>query len=148
MSNLNKEPNESSLAQSREQNRSDRLLLFEQFGAVAYGVILQIIPNEKHAQEVLIRLFSDSILDKCKKCAASKIACVVKCSRLAALEFKKLSNFNSNAEENRENTNLSHIIFNLSFRDGYSLDAIAAKFSISKQATLKYIQDYFKTFRK
>jgi hypothetical protein len=33
---------------------SDHLTMYDQYGALAYGVILQIIPNEQLAQEVLV----------------------------------------------------------------------------------------------
>lgn len=148
MSSLKEEANESSLDLSRAKRKSERLLLFEQFGAIAYGIILQIIPNEKDAQEVLVKLFSGSILEKCRQCDVIKIACIVKNARLASLEFNRFSNLCLPAEENVENTNLSNTIFNLSFKLGNSLDAIASKLSISKQATMKYIKEYFMHFRK
>lgn len=150
MSNLNEEPNESSLVQSREKTLSDKLSLFEQFGAAAYGVILQIIPNEKQAQEVLVSLFSGSILEECKKCAASKIACIVRCARIVSLEFKKHPNTNPKVEDknnSKSNTNLSNTIFNLSFKEGVPLETIAQKLSITKEASLKYIKEYFNYFR-
>ncbi|MFY7911969.1 MAG: hypothetical protein ACOVO2_20565 [Emticicia sp.] len=130
--------------------KTTSLSLYDQYGAMAYGVILQIIPQEKLAQEVLVELFNSPSLLNCQE-GISDAICIIRNARIKALEFKnRLSALASNNEALAEvNTDsLPDLIFDLAFKQGLSLDIIAVKLGLSKEATMKAISHHVKSFRK
>lgn len=130
--------------------KTTSLSLYDQYGAMAYGVILQIIPQEKLAQEVLVELFNSPSLLNCQE-GISDAICIIRNARAKALEFStRLNALVANNEEATEtNTDsLPNLIFNLAFKQGLSLDIIAVKLGLSKEATMKAISHHVKSFRK
>lgn len=129
--------------------RVDQLSLYNQFGSMAYGIILQIIPQEHIAQDVLVDVFTSPQLPLNTTVSGNPLVHIVKIARTKALEARhkiagqpSLSTLTYQAEE------LSpELIFNLSFHQGYSLDAIAEQFELSKPDVLKAIREYVKSFR-
>jgi len=134
----------------RKNNNEPALLLYDQYGAMAYGVILQIIPQEQLAQEVLIELFNSLPLLNCPE-GISDAICIIRNARTKALEFKNRLNASllSNEDTNSSGSDsLPNMIFNLAFKQGLSLEIIAVKLGLSKEATMKAISNHVKSFRK
>jgi hypothetical protein len=126
------------------------LSLYDQYGAMAYGVILQIIPQEKLAQEVLVELFNGSTLLNCSDSVSDAI-CIIRNARKKAIDFK--NRFNSSIIDNVDSKqlrsdSLPDIIFDLAFKQGLSLEIIAVKLGLSKEETMKAISQHVKSFRK
>ncbi|WP_394993086.1 hypothetical protein [Emticicia sp.] len=130
-------------------NAVPSLSLYDRYGAMAYGVILQIIPQERLAQEVLVELFNSPHLLNCID-EVSDAICIIRNARARALEFNKRFNLllSSNEESQFDGDSLPKLIFNLSFKQGLSLEIIAIKLGLSKEATMKAISQHVKSFRK
>lgn len=131
-------------------NTEPILSLYDQYGAMAYGVILQIIPQEQLAQEVLVELFNSSPLLNCGDSVSNAI-CIIRNARIKAIDFK--NRFNSSIENNKDGRpfstdSLPDMIFNLAFKQGLSLEIIAVKLGLSKEDTMKAISQHVKSFRK
>lgn len=123
------------------------LSLYDQYGAMAYGVILQIIPDEKLAQEVLVELFNSLTFHNCGE-GVSNALCILRNARNKALEFKNRLNPSSEDTTHIDGDSLPDLIFNLAFKQGLSLDIIAVKLGLSKEAAMKAISNHVKSFRK
>ena len=127
------------------------LSLYDQYGAMAYGVILQIIPDEKLAQEVLVELFNSLTFHNCGE-GVSNALCILRNARTKALDFKNRLNAllpsNENTTYTTNSDSLPDLIFNLAFKQGLSLDIIAVKLGLSKETTMKAISNHVKSFRK
>lgn len=126
------------------------LSLYDQYGAMAYGVILQIVPQEKIAQEILVELFNSPSLLNCEESVSDAI-CIIRIARTKALEFNnRLNTLSASNTETPEinSESLPNLIFNLAFKQGLSLDTIAVKLGLSKETTMKAISNHVKSFRK
>lgn len=138
---------------SKSLNRASTepiLSLYDQYGAMAYGVILQIIPQEQLAQEVLVELFNTSPLLNCGDNVSNAI-CIIRNARIKAIDFKNRFNslLSSNeGESHSKNESLPNRIFDLAFKQGLSLEIIAVKLGLSKEDTMKAISQHVKSFRK
>lgn len=133
--------------------RFDRIRLYEQYGAMAYGIILQIIPDPTLAQQVLVSLFASPQIEECLASPSNSPACaIIRLARTKALEINRRSSSSIGAifpEQNQvEDGNMGKYIFDLSFNQGYELPAIAERLKISYVDTLKSIRDYFKYLRR
>ena len=128
--------------------RVDHLSLYNQFGSIAYGIILKIIPHERVAQDVLIDVFTSSQLPQLPA-ATNPLVGIVRVARIKALEAKeRLSNQPVLSElKYHPNDITPELIFNLSFHQGYSVEAIALQFAMDKSEVLKAIREYIKSFR-
>lgn len=134
----------------RNTNIKPPLSLYDQYGAMAYGVILQIIPDEKLAQEVLVELFNSLTFHNCGE-GVSNALCILRNARTKALECKNRLNALLPSNEDTTYTDgdsLPDLIFNLAFKQGLSLDIIAVKLGLSKEAAMKAISNHVKSFRK
>lgn len=124
------------------------LSLYDRYGAMAYGVILQIIPQEQLAQEILVDLFNSPLLS-CNE-GMSETICIIRNARNKALEFsnrfQSLLQTNGNSSS-VDSDSLPKAIFDLAFKQGLSIDIIAVKLSLSKEATMKAICQHVKSFR-
>ncbi|WP_221390465.1 RNA polymerase sigma factor [Dyadobacter sp. NIV53] len=124
--------------------------IYDKYGAMAYGIILQILPQPHLAQEVLVNVFSSPLLQSCNSYPFSFAVCVIKLARAKAIEAKQ--KLMSIAPHNPEN-DLNHydqspeLIFNLAFREGYTPEEVAMKLNISKLEVLKAFHDFFKSYR-
>ena len=129
---------------------SDHLSLYDQYGALAYGVILQIIPNEQLAQEVLVSLFSSVSLHGCNENVVNKTICIIRNARAKAVEYKAkyTSSTSPPINENLVSEDaIPKLVFDLSFRQGLKPEVIAEKLNISRERVLKAFNEYFKLFR-
>ena len=126
------------------------LELYDKYGAMAYGIILQIIPQPHLAQEVLVNVFSSPLLQSCNSYPFTFAVCVIKLARAKAVEAKrKLMSIAPPQAENDHNTNerSPELIFDLAFREGYTPEEVAVKLNISKLEVLKAFHDFFKSYR-
>ncbi|MFY7828690.1 MAG: hypothetical protein ACOVQ4_16295 [Flectobacillus sp.] len=144
------EPSNNNLLGKKPTVYSDYLSLYDQYGALAYGVILQIIPNEQLAQEVLVSLFSSASLQGCNENVVNKTICIIRNARAKAVEYKsKYASSTSppiNEGQVSEDT-LPKLVFELSFKQGLKPEVIAEKLNITRERVLKAFNEYFKLFR-
>lgn len=123
------------------------LEVYDQYGAMAYGIILQIIPQPHLAQEILVSVFSSPLLQSCNSYPFTFAVCVIKLARAKAVEAKRqmmaIAPFNDNGPSQKEST--PELIFDLAFRQGFSPDEVAEKLHISKAEVLKAFHEFFKS---
>ncbi|WP_044173294.1 hypothetical protein [Flectobacillus major] len=142
------EPSENKLSNNKPILYSDQLSLYDEYGALAYGIILQIIPQEQLAQEVLVDLFSSSSLQQCNENVVSKTICIIRNARAKAIAWKsKLAAVSAANDYTTSGKTLPEIVFDLSFKQGISTEVIAEKLNVSKERVLKAINEYFKIYR-
>ncbi|CAG4991094.1 hypothetical protein DYBT9275_00677 [Dyadobacter sp. CECT 9275] len=124
--------------------------VYDKFGAMAYGIILQIIPQPHLAQEILVEVFASPLLQSCNSYPFSFGACVIKLARAKAVEAKRklMSVVPAHSESTAEPiVNSPQLIFDLAFCQGYTPDEVAEKLSISKSEVLKSFHDFFQSSR-
>lgn len=127
-----------------------QLALYDRYGSMAYGVSLQILPQPLQAQKVLVALFASSDLQSYLDGQSSVALAIVRMARTKALTAKAqagetlmpLVNSSMTAK-----TNLPDLVFDMSFRQGYSIEAIAEKLQLTKKEVLKAIRDYSVSLR-
>jgi hypothetical protein len=122
---------------------------YDQFASMAYGIILQIVPQTHIAQEILVSVFSSPLLQSCNSYPFTFAVCVIKLARSKAVEAKrKMGELSPYDGEHKLTDDRSpENIFDLSFRQGYTPDEVAEKLQISKSEVLKAFHDFFKTPR-
>jgi hypothetical protein len=123
--------------------------IYDQYGSLAYGIILQIVPQPHLAQEILISVFSSPMLKACNSYPFTFAVCVIKLARQKAVEAKnKLTEIAPLGENSYSAQDKSPAaIFDLSFRQGYSPDEVATRLQLSKSEVLKAFHDFFKSSR-
>lgn len=129
----------------------DRLDLYEKYGAMAYGIILQIVPQPELAQQALVTLFLSPQLEQCIGPLSSPACAIVRLARLIALEINPVSlsaksTFPDTTDLSDENK--SKQIFDLSFRQGYELSIIAERLKIPYTEVMASIRNYFQYLRR
>ena len=131
-------------------NNLSSLEIYDKFGAMAYGIILQILPQPHLAQEVLVSVFSSPQLQSCNSYPFTFAACVIKLARAKAVEAKRKLNalVPANEEYALNDDSLSpQNIFELAFRQGFTPDEVASKLNITKSEVLRSFHDFFKSYR-
>ncbi|HEV7380666.1 MAG TPA: hypothetical protein VGN64_12790 [Dyadobacter sp.] len=126
------------------------LEIYDRYSAMAYGIILQIIPQQHLAQEILVNVFASPQLQACNSYPFSFAACVIKLARSKAVDMKKrLMELDSNSTTlpADELDKSPQRIFDLAFRQGFTPDEVAQKLFISKSEVLKAFHDFFKSYR-
>lgn len=139
-----------SLKTLNTQQHSSQLSLYDKYGAMAYGVILQIIPQEQFAQEVLVELFNSTPLQNGNE-GMSDAVCILRNARAKAIQYNnRVKSLLSNNDETRpENASFSpEVIFNMSFKQGYSYTEIAEKLTVPVEVIMKAVCQHVKSFRK
>lgn len=130
--------------------RADRMQLYDQYGAMAYGIIRQIITDTDKAQHVLVEIFSSPQLGSFPE-SSPRVACaIVRLARMKALESISGEGDASLADmetRDRLNDNLPKLVFDLSFNKGIKLDAIAERLEMTYFDVLKTIREYVKSIR-
>lgn len=135
--------------ESRAVSRTEKLTLYDRYGAMAYGVIMQIIPQPDLAQKVLIDLFASPEIVSLPDSPSQAACAIVRMARTKALsaksveipalaEFKLTPNIDANLPE---------LVFDLSFNKGFKLDAIAERLELTYFDVLKAIREYVKSIR-
>ena len=126
------------------------LEVYDKFGAMAYGIILQIVPQPHLAQEILVNVFASPQLQACNSYPFTFAVCVIKLARAKAVEAKKklMAIGTDGSEHALENHDRSpQRIFDLAFRQGFTPDEVAQKLQISKSEVLKAFHDFLKSYR-
>ncbi|TDE16728.1 hypothetical protein [Dyadobacter psychrotolerans] len=133
-----------------KNNQLTSLEVYDKYGAMAYGIILQIVPQPHLAQEILVSVFSSPQLQACNSYPFTFAVCVIKLARAKAVEAKR--KLMSLAQDGTGNTftkgdRSPQVIFDLAFRQGFTPDEVAQKLDISKSEVLRAFHDFFKTYR-
>jgi hypothetical protein len=124
------------------------LEVYDKYGAMAYGIILQILPQAHLAQEVLVSVFSSPQLQACNSYPFSYVACIIKLARAQAVEAKrKLMTIAPSSDHEIKRDISPEQIFELSFRQGFTPEEVAEKLNISKSEVLRSFHEYFKIYR-
>lgn len=127
-----------------------QLALYDRYGSMAYGVILQILPQPLQAQKVLVELFASSDLPSYLDGHSSVALAIVRMARTKALTAKAQAGeplMPSVTSGMTAKTSLPDMVFDMAFRQGCSIDAIAEKLQLSKKEVLKAIRDYSVSLR-
>lgn len=127
-------------------NKLTPLEVYDQFGSMAYGIILQIVPQPHLAQEILVSVFSSPLLQACNSYPFTFAVCIIKLARAKAVEAKrKLSDFSALSSSKVGADRSPEAIFDLSFRQGYTPDEVAEKLHLTKSEVIKAFHDFFKS---
>lgn len=133
---------------ARTNGNMTSLEVYDKYGAMAYGIILQILPQVHLAQEVLVSVFSSPQLQACNSYPFSFAACVIKLARAKAVEAKrKLMAIAPVADPANASDVSPEKIFDLSFCQGFTPEEVAGKLNISKSEVLRSFHEYFKLYR-
>ncbi|SKC00821.1 hypothetical protein [Dyadobacter psychrophilus] len=133
---------------ARPNGNITSLEVYDKYGAMAYGIILQILPQVHLAQEVLVSVFSSPQLQACNSYPFSFAACVIKLARAKAVEAKrKLMAIAPVADPANALDASPEKIFDLSFCQGFTPEEVAGKLNISKSEVLRSFHEYFKLYR-
>ena len=150
MNELERTGNNADLHPSTKSSQLSSLEVYDKYGAIAYGIILQIVPQPHLAQEILVNVFSSPLLQNCNSYPFTFAVCVIKLARSKAVEAKRkimsiapvaLESGFHHADQSPQR------IFNLAFCEGYTPDEVAEKLNISKSDVLKAFHDFFKASR-
>lgn len=132
----------------------NHLRLYDRYGPMAYGIILRIVPEPDQAQAVLVDLFSSPQLREHVETPAHTAGEIIRLARLKALAVRSATTLSppmlsSSAINNAPgaNDNVENVVFDLSFCQGYSTDAIAEKLQLTRNNVLKSIYTYFRQLR-
>ena len=149
MNELERRDNGADLQPVGKNNQLTSLEVYDKYGAMAYGIILQIIPQPHLAQEILVNVFSSPQLQACNSYPFSFAVCVIKLARAKAVEANR--KLMSIAQDGTANTFIKgdrspQVIFDLAFRQGFTPDEVAQKLDISKSDVLRAFHDFFKSY--
>lgn len=145
MNVLNRSVGESALLETPGTG-TNRLKLYERYGAVAHGVILKMVPNPQQAQEVLVELFASPELPSNLPFSASTTCTIVRLARQKALEYtQKQQVLDHKAVQAGQLTNeqLAEHIFNLIFYHNQSPESIAEGLQIQRPTVFRAIREFF-----
>jgi hypothetical protein len=134
---------------SQVLSSTDRLQLYERYGAMAYGIICPIVTDPAKAERVLIDLFTSAPLVTPAE-PSPKVACaIVRLARTKALEWVNQHEADPPMTDNdgHPNDNLPKRVFDLSFRKGIKLEVIAERLEMTYFDVLKIIREYVKSIR-
>ena len=129
---------------------AEQLALYDRYSSMAYGIILQILPQTEQAQEVLIEMFSSPDLQRCVNSPGNTAVAIVRLARTKALEAKaRLQGPLPQPIEagTAAKGSLPEVVFELAFRQSCSIETITEKLQLPKADVLKAIHDYFVSFR-
>lgn len=118
---------------------------------MAYGVILQILPQAHLAQEALLEVFTSAQLASFANGSGNPAITIIRLARSKALELKAKAK-ERDAAIAEPMTSVGgyspEFIFDLSFRQGYSFEAISEQFGLSKPEITKAVRDFIHLFRR
>lgn len=136
-------------AEKKTVSCTEQLTLYDRYGAMAYGVITQIISQPDIAQNVLIDLFASPEIRSLPDFPSQTACAIVRMARAKALRAKPVeppalvgSKLNPGT-----NVNLPELVFDLSFNKGFRLDAIAERLELTYFDVLKAIREHVKSIR-
>ena len=128
---------------------TSRLTLYDQYGAMSYGVIMQIVSEPELAQAVLIDLFVSPQITSLHNAQPHTACAIVRMARMKALEAKSGESIVSAGLETQSgpNENLPKLVFDLSFNKGFRLETIAERLEITYLDVLKAMRAYIESIR-
>jgi hypothetical protein len=136
---LNWPPNKS--VPSGIDGGANQLSLYEQYGSVAYGVVLQIVPQPQHAQEILVDLFASPELQIDLPTSARTTCTIIRLAREKALDYRQRQHLPVFTLP--ESVSQPEQVFNLLFYQNQSHDSIAEQLQIQRSAVSKSIREFF-----
>ncbi|WP_025763829.1 RNA polymerase sigma factor [Dyadobacter tibetensis] len=117
---------------------------YDRYGAMAYGIILQIVPQTHLAQEILVEVFASPLLKACNSYPFSYAVCIIKLARSKAIEARrKVGSYISDPLTEPEL--LTERVFELTFRQGLTPEEVAERLQITKSEVLKSFHAFFVT---
>ncbi|QKZ11370.1 hypothetical protein [Spirosoma sp. KUDC1026] len=127
---------------------SNRIQLYERYGAMAYGVILQIIPETDQAQRVLIDLFASSQIEEFNPADTRGLgSTIIRLARSRALFARKTipssSDLFTSTTSAPGNNKQAKFVFNLAFCQGFTPETIAQRLQIPYSSVMQAIHEYF-----
>ncbi len=127
---------------------ADCLTLYDRYGGLAYGLILQIIPEPEQAQRILIDLFCSPQV-KAYTEFSNRVSCgIIRLAREKALAARPATLTNSlTVSPITVNDTTDKSAFDLSFYKGHTIDEIANTMQLSRASVLTKISSYFKHHR-
>lgn len=130
-------------------SHTDQLALYDQYGAMAYGVIIQIVSQPDIAQTVLIDLFASTQVKLVRESPANTACAIVRMARTKALEAKPAESLVSIGSESQSGytDNLPKLIFDLSFIRGINPEALAERLEMTYWDVLKALREHVKLMR-
>ncbi len=130
---------------------ANQLGLYDAYGSIAYGVILQILPQPNLAQQVLVEVFASPELAAKTPPVVSMAVHIIRIARAKALAAReKLTVTLTPGAAGRSVTaaaDLPKLIFELSFCEGCTPEQIAERLQMDRTDVLTAMHSYFKTFR-
>src|SRR5919199_4968621 len=105
----------------------DRIALYDQYGSMAYGIILRILRQPDLAQRVLVDLFASPELQQ-PQTVHSPATTIIRLAREKALAARPKEMQQNPLQQGRvspKNEDLSALIFDLSFCQGYKPETVA-----------------------
>ena len=123
---------------------ANRLSLYDQHGAVAYGVILQLIPQPQQAQEVLVDLFASPELQAAMAATHNATCTVVRLARDKALEYRQRQQ--TPPPVLPVPTRQNELIFNLLFYQNQPAESVAERLQIQRSAVFSAVREFFAHF--
>lgn len=127
---------------------ADCLTLYDRYGGLAYGLILQIIPEPEQAQRILIELFSSSQVKSYTEFSNRVCCSIIRLAREKALAARSATFTKPVAiPAMAVNDTTDKSVFDLSFYKGHTIDEIADKMQLSRASVLTKISAYFKHHR-
>ncbi|WP_018620023.1 hypothetical protein [Spirosoma luteum] len=127
---------------------ADCLTLYDRYGGLAYGLILQIIPEPEQAQRILIDLFSSPQVKVYTEFSNRVSIGIIRLAREKALAARPPASTKSPTVSTiAVNDTTDKLVFDLSFYKGHTIDEIADKMHLSRASVLTKISSYFKHYR-
>ncbi|MFD2571618.1 hypothetical protein ACFSUS_13315 [Spirosoma soli] len=124
----------------------DRIALYDQYGSMAYGIILRILRQPEIAQQVLVDLFASPELASSGDFIKNPAVTIIRLARQKALDVQSPT-VKETPPSFQEKEKLSDLIFDLSFRQGYTPEAVAQQLQISYTDVMQAIRDHFAYLR-
>ena len=131
----------------RSEGEKGRLMeLYERYGSMAYGIILQIVPQPEQAQAVLVDLFATLPVEEGADKTERASALIIRLARRKALASRPGSVERSLTSFQPTERNLPKVVFNLAFWHGCHVTEIAERLNIATTDVLRAIRAYVKSF--
>lgn len=122
------------------------MALYEQYGSMAYGIILRIVPQPELAQTVLVDLFATLSIAERANDTEPVSAFIIRMARRKALASRPGSEERSLTSFQPTERNLPKVVFNLAFWHGCHVTEIADRLNIATTDVLRAIRAYVKSF--
>lgn len=135
------------MAPSRpETDKIRRVELYDRYGSMAYGIILNIVPQPEVAQTILVDLFATFPLEEEISLWERESTAIIRLARTKALANRPGSAERSLTSFHPTERNLPKVVFNLSFWHGCKSEEIAERLHITTTDVLRAIRTYVKSF--